>query len=324
MNDEFVVADMTGAVEHPILHAELGASLLCQRAQLFSRRLVPRVVNRPAILFGFGAAGIRQDEIELIEVRAKQIDEFFVLKLIKRSMKVSVRLGEKIPDDGNDVARKIITEPVVGLLQMPLQLAFFYLAVFFENPAKELSGENSVRECRDERRTRAGYVDDVGMRGLGEIAERNRLAFVGVLNDVSGAAVTVALRFDLEPDEPFLPSPHRLNAVAHTVVVGPSFRLVPLLAQSEIAPVEFLHRPDRCVLREPIGIALTLERDIGGKRPLIGDLVVCVQIFANDVKPEASGDFGIVDLPGEISDFVVRKRPRSNDFRHLVLPLQVE
>ncbi len=155
--------------------------------------------------------------------------------------------------------------------------------------------------------------DNVAVGRRPEITEFHRRARIGVRDTLLQGRIPVGLGLRRDLGETRAPQADRGDAVAQPFVLRAHAGRVALAAKGEVAPVELLHGPHAGILRLPVGVGLSGEGNIGGERAFRRDIVVAVEIFADNVKAEASGDGIGVGSPRDECDFVIDNRTDLDD-----------
>ena len=154
-----------------------------------------------------------------------------------------------------------------------------------------------------------GDGDVVGQRGVAVIAERDRIAVIGLFEKHGHILFTGRAR------------PDRADLIAHAHAKLVASQAAAQPAQRQVAPEQALNRPDAGVLLDPFRVRLAFERHPGGEDAPLAFFVpdAVVKVNARDLKAVRVLD-GAVDVPGNIADLVIAISPRPNDFGHGISP----
>src|SRR5688572_13486800 len=215
---------------------------------------------------------------------------------------------------------------IAWILDLLDQLVGLDHAILEQDVAQPLRREDSIGEGRPEWRAPRGHENVVGRHRVAKIAKRPRIAGIGIDLHANRLVARVqhrlALLVPLDHDGSFpTVRRHGHQSVTHVAdrpdlvsdahLVRPSLHPVAPLAQRQIAPAQFLDRPDAGVLGNPMLVPLALERDPGRAFHAILASVaaarrisVAIEIDPRYLEAETVLDLS-ADVPGDVGDFVV-------------------
>lgn len=327
VDHELVVADVGRVVEQPVLdvHARID-----QRAPRRRVAAVPLAVVE---------SRVREDQVQPPGIREQQVDQLLVVELVQRQVE-RPRPREQFVDQRQHVAREVLAVRIVRVRDLLEQLVGGDPAVLHQHVAQPLGRQDAVGERRAEHATPAGRAHGGRLDGRPQVAERARLALVGLHHLHDGAVLRVLDRAaaGIAPDhldirwrgigrgfQAVHQVTHRPHLVVHEHLGGPQAQTVALLAQREVAPLELLDGPDAGVLRQPVRVALAGETDPARAPHAVllavpqRDGAVRVQVDPGDLEAEATLDRA-VQVPGDVRHLVVGVRTGIDDLSHGPLP----